>query len=1194
MARTRIKSSDIENLTISAADISTNSISNDKIIGIEADKLTGTLLASTFPATLPAIDGSALTGEVSPNRFPATLPAIDGSALTGEVSANRIATNSISNDKIIGIEADKLTGTLLASTFPATLPAIDGSALSNVSVESSGIPDNAISLNQLNVSGTTGQFLSIDGSNNLVFDDLSNALSGAGQLSSSNIADNSIGIPQINIADGTIGQVISRNGSGSLEFVDVVSDPVLGGDLSGVASSATLNNNTVSQDNISPGSIDDSKIIGLDAGKLFGTAPFSTVGGGELGFLNKSNWTDEEKVTVSLDNSAPGIGKAVVRVFEEFLDPATQDISSGSDWDITTNDAGFNLYNYASAASVTCTPAAITGTDINFTFANTSPFTGTDYNDAVGYKITKLNGPGVARIKSTLGGNNGLTALCDIEVDFDNTDTMTPGGFKLESGEFIDGNFTPSNSISKAITNFGGIGEDIGGGNGSAEIEDGKIVIVGIDDERAIRLLSRPSGNSFQGQSTQWSVSIFQYDPNRVGTGSQANQEFIFASTKTSGRFPTINRNDLAECDVCVLSDRGAVVVGRDASGQGVAIGMHLPGVGSSPITDPNNDPQTIDIGPQNNTGFTVVSTNTTTRDMIIKPLSDRHFIVMWSELIPYLGGGSGFVPFLRIGYMDPNGNLSINGVQKLLFQNDGGGEDGFGSGAGDLSTQYSATGGSEPNKPILQMFNHESSDARRDFLYLWYRNDGRPYGIHGVIEDFNKNTNSVPVIRYNKGNEIRPNGAHFRDSNNVLLTQNGTNNRVSTGEYPHWIDAINQKTAVYCWRDSTLGLQAACVALGQVGGPPFGNRSIFIGDFFFQDANGNSGQTNSNITSGPATRLDALTGTINTGVGSVSGGVYDQSLRAGYYQWSDHRLGVPAAGVNSAVIYGTFIENNTSIIKTSGANPNDYSTTGPVNSHAVAVMNNNRLFSAHQHGDGNYYARIYNFEQPIYVAGEYIIAITGNDSLDTTNYTEITSITPIVGGGGNGFNSFYAFCTNPTFDVFGNILTGGTFFISKSGAVRRNIVSSESSVHGGTDGEWFHNNGSAPTDNWIRSDAPTIFPQGINKNTPFMALTEALRSNIGENGMTLNHINNDNPFGGTWPALGTTFAAAIMIDASDSLSPVQVDKLNVIYNAGGLRHRDKTQDYTIDIVDVDNIEVTAPINPDGSGNRNARVFISS
>ena len=1137
MARTRIKSSDIENLTISAVDIDTNSISNDKIIDIEANKLTGTLLASTFPATLPALDGSALTGELNANRF------------------------------------------------PAVLPALDGSALSNVSVTSSGIPDNAISLNKLDVSGTTGQFLSIDSSNNLVFDDLSNALSGAGQLSSSNIADNSIGIPQINIADGTTGQVLSRNGSGNLQFIDVVSDPTMGGDLSGVASAASLNNNTVSQDTISPGSIDDSKIIGLDASKLFGTAPFNTVGGGELGFLNKSNWLDEEKVTVSLDNSAPGIGKAVVRVFEEFLDPATQNISSGSDWDITTNDAGFHLYNHASASSVTCTPAAITGTDIEFTFANTSPFTGVDYNDAIGYKIT--SGPGVARIKST----NGLVATCDIEVDFDNTNTMQPGSFKLESGEFVDGNFTPSSSVSNSIVPFFGLGEDIGGDSEQTDIENGNIKLVSIPGgARAIRLVNRQGSNAFQGQSTQWSVRIIQYDPDSTqGSGVTANQEFFFQSTKSNGRFPVINRNDLSDCDICVLSGRGAVVVGKDANGKCKVIAMHIPGIGSSTITDENNDPQTINIDPSGQTLLTV--SDGSCKEMIIKPLSDKHFIVMWSEIINYVGGGSGFVPKLKIGYLQPDGTIVMSGLEKLLFQNDGGGQDGFGSSPGNDASQYTFLGAAgEPNRPILQMFNHESSDARRDFLYLYYRNDGRPFGVHGVIEDFNKNTDSVPTIRYNKGNEIRPNGGHFRDSNNVLLTQTSANNRITTGEYTHWIDAIDQKTAVYFWRDSVLGVQAACVSLGKAGGPPFGNRSIFIGDFFSTGANGNN-----NITSGPATRLDAVTGTQNAGVGAMSGAIYDQTLRAGYYQWSDHRSGIPVGEAASDVIYGTFIESNTAIIKTTPTNPLTYSVSGSVPSHSVVSMTSNRMFSAHEHGDHNYYARTYNFEQQNYVVGEFIVAISGTDSLDTTNYTEITSVTGIVGGSANGFNSFYAFCTNPTYDVStGNILTGGTFFISRNGAARRNIATSEASLHGGTEGDWFHNTASGSSENWVRSVFPTSFPQGINKNSSSVALTEALRSNIGENGMTLSNINNDNPFGGTWPALGTTFATALIIEASNVTSPVQIDKLNVIYNAGGLRHRDKTPDYTIDIVDVDTIEVTAPINPDLSGNRNARIFVSS
>jgi hypothetical protein len=41
MARTRIKSSDIEDLTISAEDIADNSISNSKLIDLDASKLIG-------------------------------------------------------------------------------------------------------------------------------------------------------------------------------------------------------------------------------------------------------------------------------------------------------------------------------------------------------------------------------------------------------------------------------------------------------------------------------------------------------------------------------------------------------------------------------------------------------------------------------------------------------------------------------------------------------------------------------------------------------------------------------------------------------------------------------------------------------------------------------------------------------------------------------------------------------------------------------------------------------------------------------------------------------------------------------------------------------------------------------------------------------------------------------------------------
>ena len=67
----------------------------------------------------------------------------------------------------------------------------------------------------------------------------------SGTVGDIQIISNVVGINELNVSDGTTGQVLSRNGSGNLAFIDVVSDPTMGGDLSGVASAAQIIPNVV-------------------------------------------------------------------------------------------------------------------------------------------------------------------------------------------------------------------------------------------------------------------------------------------------------------------------------------------------------------------------------------------------------------------------------------------------------------------------------------------------------------------------------------------------------------------------------------------------------------------------------------------------------------------------------------------------------------------------------------------------------------------------------------------------------------------------------------------------------------------------------------------------------------------------------------------------------------------------------------
>ena len=86
MALTRIKSSNIADETVVAADIADGSITDAKIqTGVSSSKLTG---------NLPAISGASLTNLTAAN-ISGALPAIDGSNLTGVSTDTSVLENNI-------------------------------------------------------------------------------------------------------------------------------------------------------------------------------------------------------------------------------------------------------------------------------------------------------------------------------------------------------------------------------------------------------------------------------------------------------------------------------------------------------------------------------------------------------------------------------------------------------------------------------------------------------------------------------------------------------------------------------------------------------------------------------------------------------------------------------------------------------------------------------------------------------------------------------------------------------------------------------------------------------------------------------------------------------------------------------------------------------------------------------------------
>ena len=110
---------------------------------------------------------------------------------------------------------------------------------------------NQVSVTQLKCAdGTANQALKTDGAGTISFgtiDVAGSAVGGdiEGTVGNAQIKTNVVGINEINVSDGTNGQALITNGSGTLSFGDVLTDPALGGHLSGTTSAAVINNNTI-------------------------------------------------------------------------------------------------------------------------------------------------------------------------------------------------------------------------------------------------------------------------------------------------------------------------------------------------------------------------------------------------------------------------------------------------------------------------------------------------------------------------------------------------------------------------------------------------------------------------------------------------------------------------------------------------------------------------------------------------------------------------------------------------------------------------------------------------------------------------------------------------------------------------------------------------------------------------------------
>ena len=99
-----------------------------------------------------------------------------------------------------------------------------------------------------------------------------------GTASNAQIAANKVGITELNVADGTTGQVLTTNGSGTLSFTTISADPTMGGDLTGTASNAQIAAGAVGSTEIATGAVGATEIAStIDLSSKTVTLPAASV-----------------------------------------------------------------------------------------------------------------------------------------------------------------------------------------------------------------------------------------------------------------------------------------------------------------------------------------------------------------------------------------------------------------------------------------------------------------------------------------------------------------------------------------------------------------------------------------------------------------------------------------------------------------------------------------------------------------------------------------------------------------------------------------------------------------------------------------------------------------------------------------------------------------------------------------------------
>ena len=146
---------------------------------------------------------------------------------------------------VVGSHVDASVGGDLTGT-------VSNAQIAANAVTSTEIASNSVGIAELNVAdGSNLQVLTTNGSGTLSWTSKTDATVGA----------NTIGITELDVSDGTNGQALTTNGSGTLSFTTISGDPSMGGDLSGTASNAQIVANAITATEIASNAVTTVKIL---------------------------------------------------------------------------------------------------------------------------------------------------------------------------------------------------------------------------------------------------------------------------------------------------------------------------------------------------------------------------------------------------------------------------------------------------------------------------------------------------------------------------------------------------------------------------------------------------------------------------------------------------------------------------------------------------------------------------------------------------------------------------------------------------------------------------------------------------------------------------------------------------------------------------------------------------------------------